>query len=254
MDQKYYIKIISLAMALMLSLSLYGCGKKSSSADLKSAPVAGTAQASEDSSNALSGKVKPSADVDIVSKIPGRIATVNCTEGQQVKVGDILFTIEDKDIRLQVSKAEAAVNAAKASYAKATGSTLEQQDNKNKNDYELAQTEYNAAVAARDVEKQKEITDSTVKNAEEKLKAAEDELNNNQKSFATGGVSKQELDKAINNLHYAQNQLKIESLNYSNNKIDFGVPNSSHFCAVMTLPNDFEIFFPPLSKNISYFI
>ncbi len=49
------------------------------------------------------------------------------------------------------------------------------------------------------------------------------------------------------------NSLAPVILLYNNNRIDFEFPNSNHFCAVITFPSDFEIFFPPLSKNISYF-
>src|SRR2546425_2718073 len=40
---------------------------------------------------------------------------------------------------------------------------------------------------------------------------------------------------------------------YSNRRIDFGVPYLSQACDVTTFPCDFEIFLPPLSRNISYF-
>ena len=49
------------------------------------------------------------------------------------------------------------------------------------------------------------------------------------------------------------NSLAPVILLYSNNSIDSGVPNFNHVWDVTTLPSDFDIFFPPLSKNISYF-
>src|SRR5574340_218604 len=39
----------------------------------------------------------------------------------------------------------------------------------------------------------------------------------------------------------------------SKRRIVFGVPYLSQACDVSTFPSDFDIFFPPLSRNISYF-
>src|SRR5579872_1309096 len=40
---------------------------------------------------------------------------------------------------------------------------------------------------------------------------------------------------------------------YNKRRIVLGVPYRSQACDVKTFPSDFEIFFPPLSRNISYF-
>ncbi len=46
-------------------------------------------------------------EVKVASKVPGRIATVNVTEGQRVKAGDILVTIATVDLDLALRRATA---------------------------------------------------------------------------------------------------------------------------------------------------
>jgi len=67
----------------------------------------------------LSGKVKPREEINVVPKIPGKASAVNVKVGQRVKNGDILFTVDDSDIRQQVSQAESALRIAESSYINA---------------------------------------------------------------------------------------------------------------------------------------
>lgn len=245
MDQKYYLKGISIVMALMMSVSLYGCSKKTNAADTKNAPAASTAQVSEDNSNALSGKVKPSADVDVVSKIPGRVASVNVKEGQQVKAGDALFTLEDKDIKLQVNQAEAAVKIAEVALEKAKGGAAEQQISQLKADVAQAESNYNLklenrqraqqtsdknmvqlittnisletaktnldnAIANR--ERVRQIDDTAIANAEASLKDVKENLEDLKKLKEAGAISQQALDTVQLKYDTAMNTLEAAKI------------------------------------------
>jgi membrane fusion protein, multidrug efflux system len=53
------------------------------------------------------GNVQPIAMVQIKSRMDGEIATVNFEEGQEVKEGDVLFTLDDRAVEAQLQQAEA---------------------------------------------------------------------------------------------------------------------------------------------------
>lgn len=59
-------------------------------------------------------------EVSVASKLPGRIARINAGEGDIVKAGTALVTIEGKELTAQVDQARAAIDAAKARVAQAT--------------------------------------------------------------------------------------------------------------------------------------
>jgi multidrug efflux system membrane fusion protein len=53
------------------------------------------------------GTVQSIATVMIKSRVDGEIAKVHFEEGQEVKEGDILFTLDDRAVRAQLQQAEA---------------------------------------------------------------------------------------------------------------------------------------------------
>ncbi|MED0678587.1 efflux RND transporter periplasmic adaptor subunit [Aneurinibacillus thermoaerophilus] len=62
----------------------------------------------------FTGTVLPEQQVNIVPKIAGKIAEMPVELGMRVKKGQVLFKLEDKELRNAVRKAEAAVSAAEA--------------------------------------------------------------------------------------------------------------------------------------------
>lgn len=102
---------------LLGAFALAGCTTSAKEATGPEAPVfVRTAQAQE---GALGGKVytgtvMPDQKVNIVPKIPGKIAEMPVEVGMRVKKGQVLFRLEDKDLKNAVVKAEAAVSAAQA--------------------------------------------------------------------------------------------------------------------------------------------
>jgi len=75
-----------------------------------------------------SATLKGTSDVTIKPQISGQLMQVCITEGQQVKKGDVLFRIDDRDARLELESAEANLLAARASENTAK---LEFESNKN---------------------------------------------------------------------------------------------------------------------------
>jgi multidrug efflux system membrane fusion protein len=55
------------------------------------------------------GNVSPSATVTVKPRVGGLIATVNFREGEDVKAGDILYTIDSKPFEVALAQAQAAL-------------------------------------------------------------------------------------------------------------------------------------------------
>jgi membrane fusion protein, multidrug efflux system len=65
------------------------------------------------------GSVQSIATVMLKSRIDGQIAQVHFKEGQEVKEGDLLFTLDDRALRAQLAQSEAALERDRASLQRA---------------------------------------------------------------------------------------------------------------------------------------
>lgn len=131
-------KILCLLLAGLLILSCFGCGSK-------------TAQNDEVQWGRADAK-----EIDINSKIAGRVVKLNVKEGDVVKAGDVIANIDKRDLEAQKAQIEANIAAIEAQQAQAaattkmqagtTASALSQAQaaqNKAGADLELAATDYN---------------------------------------------------------------------------------------------------------------
>ncbi|HHV93429.1 MAG TPA: efflux RND transporter periplasmic adaptor subunit [Firmicutes bacterium] len=66
----------------------------------------------------LHGIFSPWAQVNVVPKVPGKVAEVPVEVGQRVRAGDVLIRLETDELALQLKQAEAALAAARATLAK----------------------------------------------------------------------------------------------------------------------------------------
>ncbi len=66
------------------------------------------------SGKTYSGVIKPSEEINVIPKIAGQVAELPVEVGMQVKKGQILLKLEDKELHNAVKKAVAAESAAKA--------------------------------------------------------------------------------------------------------------------------------------------
>ncbi|MBM7616092.1 efflux RND transporter periplasmic adaptor subunit [Alkaliphilus hydrothermalis] len=64
----------------------------------------------------FNGRVHPQKEIMVLPKLPGKVKEAKVSVGDQVKKGDVLFLLEDQDIRRQVQQAEKAVDLAKINY------------------------------------------------------------------------------------------------------------------------------------------
>lgn len=186
---------------LSLSIILTSCGKNTASTtenkveeNTIAVQVAKVGKKTLYSQVSLNGKVKSKGEINIVPKLPGKVVMINFDVGQTVKKGDTLFTIEDKDVKLQVSQAEAALNIARQGLNRAKGGSAEQQINQLKTALVSAEINYKDALA--NYERTKALYD-------------------------VGGVSKQALEMAESRMKVGEEQFKSAktTLDLTQNKI-----------------------------------
>jgi multidrug efflux system membrane fusion protein len=72
------------------------------------------------------GSVQSIATVMIKSRMDGQIAQVHFKEGQEVKEGDLLFTLDDRALRAQLAQSEAALERDRASLERAKSEVARQ--------------------------------------------------------------------------------------------------------------------------------
>jgi RND family efflux transporter MFP subunit len=60
------------------------------------------------------GELEPQAEVDVMSRISGRLMQVLVNRGEQVREGQLLVVVDDVDLRQQIIRAEAAIAVARA--------------------------------------------------------------------------------------------------------------------------------------------
>jgi multidrug efflux system membrane fusion protein len=115
------------------------------------------------------GTVQSIATVMIKSRVDGEIAKVNFEEGQEVKEGDILFTLDDRALRAQVQQAEANLERDRAQF--------ERNQLEVKRQTELAGRGVASAQKLEDVKTSVAVSDATVRASEATAENARVNLN-----------------------------------------------------------------------------
>lgn len=161
-------KILCVCLVCTMMLSLASCGKKAeeTTAEPTAAPInvtVDTASVRDLSSDVTyTGEVKPASDVSVSPKVSGKVTGVNVEIGKYVNAGDVLFTIDDTDLKLSYNQALAAYNSANASYSSVTGGSAKQTENQVNQAVTNAQIAYDSAAAALERERQLYANNSAV--------------------------------------------------------------------------------------------
>lgn len=215
-------RILSICLVCTMMLSLASCGKKADeaanpTAEPTIAPINVTvdkASMREISSGVTyTGEVKPASNVSVSPKVSGKVTKVNVEIGQYVNAGDVLYTIDDTDLRLSYNQALAGYNSANASYSSVTGGTAQQTENQVNQAVTNAQLNYDAAVTALQREQQMFANNSNVLLAENACTTATDNYNRMKALFDIGAISQVELDASKNQMVSAQESLKTAQIN-----------------------------------------
>ena len=116
---------VSAAMiAVSASLTFVSCGGKQEQQQMSGsmAPAIATevvAMGQTDLNNTFPATIKGKTDIDIRPQVSGFITKVHVDEGQHVRKGQLLFTLDQVQFQAAVDQAEAAVNAAKTAVSTA---------------------------------------------------------------------------------------------------------------------------------------
>ncbi|MDP8237334.1 MAG: efflux RND transporter periplasmic adaptor subunit [Candidatus Erginobacter occultus] len=115
----FYFRVRPLLGLLLLVLTLLafpGCGKKPPAPPVPPRPVQVAQAFTSDVPVYLEnfGNLFSPNDVDIVSQVAGKIAAVHFSEGDEVKEGDLLFSIDPREYQAALDRARAALAGAEA--------------------------------------------------------------------------------------------------------------------------------------------
>lgn len=151
MNAAFKFLIISL-MGLALLAGCAGDGNTAEEVIAQGTPVnVMTLKKTEiDNLRTLVGKTQPVQEISVYAKVPGIVTQIGPEVGQPVEKGTLLFSVEDKDIRLQVEQALAGLNSARANLTRSGGGAAELQLAQLRSSLAQAQLMYQDAQAALD--------------------------------------------------------------------------------------------------------
>lgn len=175
------VSVISLILSIILIST--GCGKKSvivtAQDNIKNVKVASVSNSSIETDTTYGSKLTAASVTTVTSKIAGKIDSVKVDVGQQVKKGDILFTLDSKELQAQYAEAKGALATANSSYQQQL-ITSTSSANVSQNSYKDAQNNYNAVHQQYNIgessKDQLDASKSKLDSATLQLKAATDSL------------------------------------------------------------------------------
>jgi multidrug efflux pump subunit AcrA (membrane-fusion protein) len=135
--------------AWLLSLALVACGGCKSADDKAEAPVV-TVQAAQPTTGPISEEIDadailaPLSQAAIAPRISAPILREYVKRGQRVRQGELLITLENRDLLGAAADSKGAVTSAQAAYTTAVNASIP-------DDLKKAQTDFEQAKAARDV-------------------------------------------------------------------------------------------------------
>ncbi len=122
------------------------CGSKDNTVQevAKTIPVETTAAKTETIKNetSYSAKVKGQSEVNVFAKVPGIVTNINFEIGEKVNKGDILLSVDKRDVELACESAKASLAQAQTSLDLVNGSSMQTTQLNAKIAYEAAKTNY----------------------------------------------------------------------------------------------------------------
>ncbi len=119
-------------------------------------------------------------EIDVASRIPGRVKAIAVREGDRVQAGQELVTIESQEVAARIDQVRAAVSAAQAKLALARHGARPEEKDQARRTLETAQAQLSVAQKAHDRARAllatETITQAAFDDADFKLKAAQDQV------------------------------------------------------------------------------
>ncbi|MFD0695640.1 efflux RND transporter periplasmic adaptor subunit [Paenibacillus sp. GCM10027628] len=180
--RKHLNVVLSLSVLAGSMMMVSGCGSTPTSAAGTQVPSVKVITLGSTNAVGASGKLAADQTVQVVSKISGKIASVNVEEGAKVKKGDILVQIDPEDLTQQLDQAQAGLTASQAKLADTEAGARSQDLQAAAAAVEQAKAGVNQAAAG-------------VTQAKAALDLVTKSYNHAKNSFDQGDVTQDELDK-----------------------------------------------------------
>lgn len=198
---KIRISYLGILVMIIAVMAVSGCGSKKATGTAGEKTVTVTTEAvsvtTMKNTITLNGTVKSLQEAEISSKVSGKVSEIHFELGQRVKQGDILFKLDDTDLRLELQQAEATLNVTRTSLD-SSWVTAETDYQDAKRSYERSKRLYeNHLVSKQDFE-----------DAESSFKKAEDTYNAAKLAEGSGVTNaKATLEKALAEYEIAKTDL-----------------------------------------------
>lgn len=165
----------------------------------------------------FSGKAESEDEVDVYSKIPGKVIKINYELGSKVKKGDILFEIDEEDLRRELEVLKKQLIQADASWDKEYRVT--------KSTYDLAKINYENLKkdfkSYKILHDEQGISDQDFQNIEDSYKNAQIEYEQAKRSFdIVSGISGGEVSEGLAYVNTLKSQIENLQKNMSDLRIE----------------------------------
>lgn len=153
-------------------------------------------------------------ELDVASKIPGRITWIGVDEGDSVTMEQDLVRLSDRDVRAKAGQAEGAVDAARAQYRMALHGTRPEQVEMAERQYAAAKSQFDLAektvTRLRTLHAERLLSDQERDGAEQKYQAALSamEAARAQRDMARSGARREEKEMARGQMVRAEQSLE----------------------------------------------
>lgn len=227
-------KSMTIISVFALSAALAGCsgGESPAAAPLEQAAlsieVGQVTRGSIEAEAGIVGSLTPNKTVQVSPEINGMVESIHLKIGQTVNKGDVLFTLDQKDIQDSITQAQESYNVALAD--------LKQAQNSAEQSVQQAESGVDQAKSAL-VQQQSSIEQakSSVADAESSLRDAQNTLNRTQQLFSAGAVSQTELEQAQTTARQAQSALDNAKLTLRNAQSSLESAQTTYNNAVKSL-------------------
>jgi membrane fusion protein (multidrug efflux system) len=193
------IKLGAFILSATTASALVSCGGNAQDAQQQQAPaieVMTVQPGDADLSSTYPATIKGKTDIEIRPQISANIVKVHVDEGQHVKAGQVLFSLDDIQLRAAVNSAQAAVNSAQAAVNTAATNEKNQKALYEKNI--ISQTQWQTSLDALD-------------QARAGLRQAQESLVNARKSLSYAVVTAPS-DGVIGSINYREGSLATPSM------------------------------------------
>ncbi len=173
-----------------------------------------------------------STQVEVNSEVSGKVLKVDVKEGENIKKGDVLVTLDSSAAQIQVNQAQAALTAANARLDEMKSGSREEQIRQSEAAVQAAKAkldelksgtrEEQIRQAKASVAQAETAVDTATDNYEYRLK----NLKNARELLSQGGVSQQQVDDLQNLANLAEQQLKTSQAQFNSARAQLDMLNN----------------------------